>query len=44
MMISTKAAVLAKDFFANDTHGRLIRLADYKGKKSVVLVFNRGLG
>lgn len=43
-MTNTKTAAYAKDFFANDTHGRLIRLADYKGKKHVVLVFNRGLG
>ena len=43
-MIDTKAAVLAKDFIANDTQGRLIQLLNYRGKKHVVLVFNRGLG
>jgi peroxiredoxin Q/BCP len=43
-MISTKTATLAKDFFANDTHGRLIWLSDYRGKKHVVLVFYRGVG
>jgi len=43
-MITTKMAALAKDFLANDTHGRLLRLSDYVGKKHVVLVFNRGLG
>jgi len=26
-----------------DTQGRAVRLADYRGAKKVVLVFNRGL-
>lgn len=32
----------ASDFTATDSDGRLIHLSDYRGKKSVVLVFNRG--
>ncbi len=32
----------APEFAATDSEGRVIRLADYKGKKNVVLVFNRG--
>jgi peroxiredoxin len=30
------------DFAARDTVGRQIKLSDYQGKKSVMLVFNRG--
>jgi peroxiredoxin len=41
-MIDAKTAVLAPDFSATDSEGRPIRLSDYKGKKHVVLVFNRG--
>jgi len=32
----------APDFSAEDLHGRPVRLADYFGKKFVLLVFNRG--
>jgi peroxiredoxin len=32
----------APDFTATDSEGKVIRLSDYKGKRSVVLVFNRG--
>jgi peroxiredoxin len=32
----------AKDFAANDSEGRLIKLSDFKERKNVVLVFNRG--
>ena len=35
-------APLAPDFAASDSEGRTIRLADYQGKRNVVLVFNRG--
>lgn len=35
-------AKFARDFTATDSEGRPIRLSDYKGKKHVVLVFNRG--
>jgi len=41
-MISKDKATLAPDFTATDSEGRTIRLADFKGKKNVVLVFNRG--
>ena len=33
---------LAADFTVIDSEGRTVRLVDYKGKKNVVLVFNRG--
>jgi len=32
----------APDFTLNDFQGTLVRLADFRGKKHVVLVFNRG--
>jgi peroxiredoxin len=32
----------AIDFSATDSEGKLIKLADYRGKNNVVLVFNRG--
>jgi len=32
----------APDFALSDFQGRLVRLADFRGKKNVVLVFNRG--
>ena len=41
-MISKDKAAPAPDFSAKDSEGRTIRLADFKGKKNVVLVFNRG--
>jgi peroxiredoxin len=41
-MISKDKANLAPDFTATDSEGRTVRLADYKGKKNVFLVFNRG--
>ncbi len=31
-----------RDFELKDTNGEVIALSDYKGKKSVYLVFNRG--
>jgi peroxiredoxin len=33
---------LAPDFESEDTHGRNIRLSDFRGKNLVVLVLNRG--
>ena len=33
---------LAADFSLTDVHGREIRLADYREKFNVLLVFNRG--
>jgi peroxiredoxin len=41
-MITKDKATLAPDFSAEDSEGRTIRLSDYKGKKNVFLVFNRG--
>jgi peroxiredoxin len=41
-MIARGEAVLAPDFTATDSEGGTIRLSDYRGKKDVVLVFNRG--
>ena len=32
----------APDFQLEDTGGRALRLSDFRGKKHVVLVFNRG--
>jgi peroxiredoxin len=32
----------APDFTLNDFNGRPVRLADFRGKKHVLLVFNRG--
>jgi peroxiredoxin len=32
----------APDFSLSDFEGRLVRLADFRGQKHVVLVFNRG--
>jgi len=33
---------LAPDFTLDDFQGRRVRLADFRGKKNVVLIFNRG--
>ncbi len=33
---------LAPDFELVDVTGKPVRLSDYRGKKNVVLVFNRG--
>ena len=41
-MIGKDKATVSPDFTAADSEGRTIRLADYKGKKNVFLVFNRG--
>jgi len=41
-MIDEKQTPLAPDFTSTDTEGKVIRLWDYKGKKNVLLVFNRG--
>jgi peroxiredoxin len=34
----------APDFELADSEGRKVRLSDFRGKKDVVLVFNRGFG
>jgi peroxiredoxin len=33
---------IAPDFSLADTHGTMVCLSDYRGKKHVVLVFTRG--
>jgi peroxiredoxin len=37
-------ADIAPDFVLRDIEGREVRLSDFKGKKNIILVFNRGLG
>ena len=32
----------APDFSMKDSEGRMVRLSDYRGRKNIVLVFNRG--
>jgi len=41
-MIDDKQTPIAPDFTANDSEGNLTHLSDYKGRKNVLLVFNRG--
>jgi peroxiredoxin len=41
-MRDKKQYKIAPNFNASDTEGRSIRLSEYKGKKNVMLVFNRG--
>jgi peroxiredoxin len=43
MLEAKEALELAEDFTATDTEGKTVRLSDYRHKKHVVLVFNRGL-
>jgi peroxiredoxin len=43
MKVSTKPTP-APDFEVIDSEDELVRLSDFKGKKHVVLVFNRGFG
>lgn len=35
-------SMAAPDFELEDSQGRNVKLSDYKGRKTVVLVFNRG--
>jgi peroxiredoxin len=41
-MIDRKKALMAPDFSINDSEGSMVQLSDYRGKKDVMLVFNRG--
>ena len=41
-MPQIKLNVPAPDFALEDTQGRPVRLSDFRGKKNVVLVLNRG--
>ena len=41
-MSDDKKVIIAPDFSIADSEGSTIRLSDYKNKKHVVLVFNRG--
>ena len=43
-MAETTELVEAPDFELTDTHGQTVRLSDYRAKKHVVLVLNRGFG
>jgi len=42
MLIDKLQAEQAPDFTLADTGGKSVTLSDFKGKKNVVLVFNRG--
>ena len=42
MMKDKTRTKIAPDFTAVDTEGRTVRLSDYRGRKDVMLVFNRG--
>ena len=42
-MVTVAIEHVAPDFSMPDTEGNVIRLSDFRGKKHVVLVFNRGL-
>lgn len=41
-MVDKNQYKIAPDFDAIDTEGRNIKLSEYRGKKNVMLVFNRG--
>jgi peroxiredoxin len=43
-MLDKRRNAPAPDFAATDSTGNKIKLADYAGKKHIVLVFNRGFG
>lgn len=41
-MIPREEATMAPDFTATDSEGRSVGLSDFRGRKNVFLVFNRG--
>jgi len=41
-MADKRQTSTAPEFSASDSEGRTVRLSDYRGKKNVILVFNRG--
>jgi hypothetical protein len=41
-MIDENQTPLASDFSATDSEDRVVQLSGFRGKKYVVLVFNRG--
>jgi peroxiredoxin len=41
-MIAKRQTTVAPDFSVKDSDSRMVQLSDYRGKKNVVLVFNRG--
>ncbi len=41
-MINRQQAKMAPDFTAKDSAGRTVRLSDFRDKKIIMLVFNRG--
>jgi peroxiredoxin len=41
-LIDFKKAMVASDFNANDSGNHPVKLSDYRGKKNIVLIFNRG--
>ncbi len=43
MNAKVEEPIIAPDFEMADAEGKLIRLSDYRGKRHVVLVFNRGM-
>jgi peroxiredoxin len=41
-MIDKNQSKIAPEFSVSDSEGLTVRLSDYRGKKNVMLVFNRG--
>ena len=42
-MVKMGKTDMAPDFTAYNTEGDVVKLSDFKGKKHIILVFNRGL-
>ncbi len=41
-MLVLQPGMIAPDFVLNDCNGKEVRLADFRNKKNVLLIFNRG--